>query len=120
MARAVTAGDADVRHRALLKDRVRVHRGEPQVFGTQLAGQDDGSLIPFPMIDPPGVDARRAAWGSSRWPTTSSRSPYPDDPYRPGQGASPASSTLRTDRISRWRTRAAAVPTGPQAALMCV
>ncbi|MEO3976820.1 DUF6624 domain-containing protein [Streptomyces sp. CAU 1734] len=63
LARAVTAGDADVRHGALLEDRVRVHRGEPQVFGTQLAGQDDGSLVPFPMLDPPGVGARRAAWG---------------------------------------------------------
>ncbi|MFI1869417.1 DUF6624 domain-containing protein [Streptomyces jumonjinensis] len=63
LARAVTAGDADVRHGALLEDRVRVHRGEPQVFGTQLAGQGDGSLIPFPIVDPLGVDARRAAWG---------------------------------------------------------
>ncbi|MCM2386742.1 hypothetical protein NBG84_00180 [Streptomyces sp. CWNU-1] len=63
LARAVTAGDADVRHGALLEDRVRVHRGEPQVFGTQLFGQDDGSLAPFPMIDPAGVGARRDAWG---------------------------------------------------------
>ncbi|MER6912638.1 DUF6624 domain-containing protein [Streptomyces sp. NPDC000594] len=63
LARAVTDGDADVRHGALLEDRVRVHRGEPQVFGTQLAQQEDGTLLPFPMIDPPGADARRAVWG---------------------------------------------------------
>ncbi|MGW1976631.1 DUF6624 domain-containing protein [Streptomyces sp. NPDC001889] len=63
LARAVTAGDADVRHAALLEDRVRIHQGLPQVFGTQLAGQDDGKLKPFPMIDPPGVGERRAAWG---------------------------------------------------------
>ncbi|WDN55938.1 hypothetical protein LL058_29005 (plasmid) [Streptomyces clavuligerus] len=63
LARAVTAGDAEPRHGALLEDRTRVHRCEPQVFGTQLAGQDDGSLIPFPMIDPANVDGLRAAWG---------------------------------------------------------
>ncbi|MFE7135816.1 DUF6624 domain-containing protein [Streptomyces sp. NPDC057638] len=63
LARAVTAGDADARHGALLEDRVRVNLGQPQVFGTQLAQQDDGTLKPFPMIDPPGVEERRIAWG---------------------------------------------------------
>lgn len=47
---------------ALFTDRVLVHRGQPQRYGTQfnVAG---GRLVPAPIADLPRLDARRAAVG---------------------------------------------------------
>lgn len=47
---------------AYLTDRVRVHQGAPQVYGTQL-NVVGGRPEPFAIEDPDGVDARRAAVG---------------------------------------------------------
>ncbi|MFD3756690.1 DUF6624 domain-containing protein [Streptomyces sp. NPDC058622] len=63
LAGAVTAGDADPRHGALLEDRVLLAQGLPQVFGTQLIQGPDGTLTPHPLRDPANVESRRAAWG---------------------------------------------------------
>ncbi|MEU8586676.1 DUF6624 domain-containing protein [Streptomyces sp. NPDC048664] len=60
---AVTVGDADPQHGALLEDRVRIARGEQQIFGTQLTQGADGTLIPYPVANPDEVEALRAAWG---------------------------------------------------------
>jgi hypothetical protein len=59
---AVNAGDADPGHLAYLTDRVRVAKGEPQVYGTQI-GWKDGKPQPHPIEDPERVDERRAAVG---------------------------------------------------------
>ena len=47
---------------AYLEDRVRVHAGQPQLYGTQfnIAG---GEFGPFPIEDPQRLDERRAQAG---------------------------------------------------------
>ena len=64
MGRAVAAGDADPSDHAYLVDRVRVARGEPQVYGTQWGSDEQGAPEPrTPIEDEPMVDVRRAAVG---------------------------------------------------------
>jgi hypothetical protein len=59
---AVLAGEASPAHLAYLVDRVRVHAGRPQVFGTQLH-EVGGRLEPLPIEAAPGVDGRRGLMG---------------------------------------------------------
>ncbi|HSU14104.1 DUF6624 domain-containing protein [Longimicrobium sp.] len=47
---------------ALFTDRVLVHRGQPQRYGTQF-NVTGGRLVPAPIADLPRLDARRAAVG---------------------------------------------------------
>jgi hypothetical protein len=47
---------------ALLTDRVLGHRGQPQRYGSQFSSVD-GKLVPAPIADLPGLEARRAAVG---------------------------------------------------------
>jgi hypothetical protein len=64
MSAAVAAGDADPSDHAYLVDRVRVARGEPQLYGTQWGSGADGGLAPrTPIEDEARVDVRRAAVG---------------------------------------------------------
>jgi len=59
---AVAHGDAAPRDLAYLTDRVLMHRGEPQIYGTQylvVAGQ----LSLWKVRDPGRLDQRRAALG---------------------------------------------------------
>jgi hypothetical protein len=61
---AVAAEDADPGDLAYLVDRVLVAEGKPQVYGTQVATEEDGTIIPrTPIEDPDNVDARRAEMG---------------------------------------------------------
>jgi hypothetical protein len=59
---AVTRGDASPADLAYLRDRVLVHRGEPQIYGTQYL-ERDGVLELRTVRDPAGLDERRAALG---------------------------------------------------------
>ena len=59
---AVAAGDASARDLAYLEDRVRVHNGQPQLYGTQFI-YDKDELKPHPIEDPEHLDPRRAAVG---------------------------------------------------------
>ena len=59
---AVTRGDASPADLAYLGDRVLLHRGEPQLYGTQYR-ERDGVLELWPVRDPAGLDERRAALG---------------------------------------------------------
>jgi hypothetical protein len=59
---AAALGDASPRDVAYLKDRVLLHRGEPQIYGTQYTIRD-GVLALWPVQDPEGLDERRAALG---------------------------------------------------------
>jgi hypothetical protein len=64
MTAAVAAGDADPSDLAYLIDRVRVAKGQPQVYGTQWGADADGTFTPrTPIEDPERVDIRRAAVG---------------------------------------------------------
>jgi hypothetical protein len=60
---AVARGAASPVHLAYLMDRVLVHRGEPQVYGTQYHGVGNGPLEMWTVRDPSGLDERRAALG---------------------------------------------------------
>ena len=60
---AVARGDASPVHLAYLLDRVLMHRGEPQVYGTQYHGVGNGPLEMWAVRDPAGLDERRAALG---------------------------------------------------------
>jgi len=48
---------------AMLEDRIRIFEGRAQRYGTQLTVADDGTLLPHPIEDPEGVEARRRAAG---------------------------------------------------------
>ncbi|HEY0944640.1 MAG TPA: DUF6624 domain-containing protein [Opitutaceae bacterium] len=60
--RAMTAGEIQGRDYAGLVDRVRMRRGEPQVYGTQLR-TCDGETSVYPIENPAEVDDRRRAIG---------------------------------------------------------
>ena len=59
---AVARGDASPRDLAYLRDRVLMHRGQPQLYGTQYMVRD-GVLTLWAVQDPGGLDGRRAALG---------------------------------------------------------
>lgn len=59
---AVAAGEASRVDQAYLTDRVLLHEGEQQVYGTQLTRQG-GKWVPRNLRDPDGVEERRAAVG---------------------------------------------------------
>jgi uncharacterized protein DUF6624 len=59
---AVAACEASPAHLAYLEDRVRVHAGRPQLYGTQFT-QESGELAPHPIQDPERLDERRAEVG---------------------------------------------------------
>jgi hypothetical protein len=59
---AVAAGEASRVDQAYLTDRVLLHEGEQQVYGTQLTRQG-GKWVPKNLRDPDGVEERRAAVG---------------------------------------------------------
>jgi hypothetical protein len=59
---AVERGEASPADLAHLTDRVRLARGEKQLYGTQLIVRE-GHYVPAPLSDPETVDARRAALG---------------------------------------------------------
>ncbi|MFD7508620.1 DUF6624 domain-containing protein [Streptomyces sp. NPDC059853] len=60
---AVADGRASARDLAFLRDRTLVNEGREQLFGTQIGGVRDGAPVPWPIEDPAGLDARRAAAG---------------------------------------------------------
>lgn len=57
---AVEAADASPTNLAYLEDRVRMLRGELQLYGTQFIEKDE-TYEPWPIEDPDGLDERRAA-----------------------------------------------------------
>jgi hypothetical protein len=59
---AVRQGEASPRNLAYLTDRVLVHEGRTQRYGTQFMHGHDG-LVPQPIEDPEGVDELRASVG---------------------------------------------------------
>ena len=60
---AYQAGDLPGQSYALLLDRVRVRRGEPQVYGTQADLGPDGDFVIPPTVGDATLDARRAEVG---------------------------------------------------------
>lgn len=59
---AVAAGEASATDLAYLEDRVRMHAGQPQLYGTQFTHGRRG-LRPWAIEDPENLDRRRASMG---------------------------------------------------------
>jgi hypothetical protein len=62
LAAAVERGEATPVQLAYLTDRVLLHEGQPQEYGTQAIGRD-GHFVPRKLRDPDHVDERRARVG---------------------------------------------------------
>lgn len=62
MTQAMKAGELDGALVATSVDRVLVADGKPQTYGTQFR-EENGEMVPFPIADAAGVDARRAEVG---------------------------------------------------------
>jgi hypothetical protein len=60
---AVRRGDASPGNLAYLTDRVLMHRGEPQLYGTQYRYTPDSGLAIHEVADPERLDERRASVG---------------------------------------------------------
>ena len=60
---AVAQEEAEGFMLALLTDRVLMHEGKPQVYGTQYVGAEGGGVEPWLIQDPETVDERRRAVG---------------------------------------------------------
>jgi len=56
------AGEADGQHYAFLVDRLRMYRGEPQIYGTQ-SNVENGEIVVWEIEDEETVDERRATVG---------------------------------------------------------
>jgi hypothetical protein len=76
---AVAAGEADPAQLAMLRDRILVNEGRPQLYGTQIAGVTDGAPVPWPVADPDGMEARRAAVGLAPFAVHVARHPSAQD-----------------------------------------
>jgi hypothetical protein len=61
---AVERGEATIVQQAYLTDRVLLHEGQPQEYGTQAIARD-GRFVPSKLRDPEHVDQRRANVGLS-------------------------------------------------------
>ena len=68
---AAARGDASRADLAYLMDRLLMHRGEPQIYGTQYLQVRDGAPELWTVRDPSGLDQRRAALGLE--PATANR-----------------------------------------------
>lgn len=60
---AFLKGDMPGQAFALLQDRVLMHEGKPQIYGTQLKSDATGALVLWPIEDEAHVDQRRTAMG---------------------------------------------------------
>jgi len=94
----VEAGDLDPECWAQVTDRVLVHAGKPQQFGTQFRGEEIDGVFHWgihPVADPAQLLARRdaaglkpyaeyLAWQRADYRIPDSAPPFPDEPVIPG------------------------------------
>lgn len=99
---AAARGDADPAEVAMLEDRIRVHEGRLQRYGTQFDWSEDGTAM-VPMIgveDPEDVDDRRRAVGL---PAMQWRRKPPDDEPPPADIAAKRAAYEQWARRVGWR-----------------
>jgi hypothetical protein len=61
---AVSRGDAEAKHAAMLEDRILVSQNKKQIFGTQLkCNQTSQPCKLYPLIEPEKIDERRLSVG---------------------------------------------------------
>jgi hypothetical protein len=63
MLKVLQEGEVKKEEIALLEDRVRVNKAEPQLYGTQGLPDEQGRFVPFPIDDPEGLEQRRQEMG---------------------------------------------------------
>lgn len=63
MLEAIPHGQASTLDAAYLSDRIAVHEGRAQTFGTQFDWDVNGQMSPSPVHDPATLDERRATVG---------------------------------------------------------
>ena len=56
-------GEVNKRNIAYLTDRIAVHSGQPQIYGTQFSTSENGELTMGNVIDPENLDKRRKEVG---------------------------------------------------------
>ncbi len=61
--RAGHAGEVPLWQAAMLEDRIRMFEGKPQIYGTQLEVDSEGTLRPYLLEDPEHVEERRSRIG---------------------------------------------------------
>jgi hypothetical protein len=76
---AVTAGEASAGDLAYLEDRVRMHVGQPQRYGTQFR-RDARGLRAWDIEDPDHLDRRRASVGLEPFADYEALMCRPEDP----------------------------------------
>jgi hypothetical protein len=59
----VESKNADGSNYGLLTDRVKINKGEKQIYGTQVTYTDEGQAYPKPLLDSANVNKRRAEVG---------------------------------------------------------
>ncbi len=60
---AAARGDVPAVEVTMLEDRIAVFEGRTQRYATQFDTDEQGRLVPYPVDDPAGVDARRETVG---------------------------------------------------------
>jgi hypothetical protein len=63
MLEAIPLGQANALDAAYLSDRIAIHEGREQTFGTQFDWDASGQMSPSPVRDPATLDERRATVG---------------------------------------------------------
>jgi hypothetical protein len=63
LAKAMAPGEVSLEKLGMLEDRVLVHQGKAQRWGTQFTLGSDGLFRFAPASDPAGLDSRRAVAG---------------------------------------------------------
>jgi hypothetical protein len=63
LAKALPAGEVSAEKLAMLEDRILMHQGKPQIFGSQFNLAPGGSFQFAPVVDAANLDARRSAAG---------------------------------------------------------
>jgi hypothetical protein len=62
--KACESGNLDISNLALIKDRILLRKGEKQIYGTQIAfNNESGLYFILPLSDPDNVDTRRKSIG---------------------------------------------------------
>lgn len=60
--RAAEQGEASLQNVAMMKDRILMREGRPQLYGTQIAGMNN-MMVVYPIEDEANVDKRRKEMG---------------------------------------------------------
>ena len=82
---AAKSGEVPLWQAVMLEDRIRMFEGKPQIYGTQLETDSEGTLRPYLIEDPEHVEERRSRVGLEPLSERLARekpSPRPANPER--------------------------------------